>query len=787
MVDKIYPSIDLALKELKDGETLLCGGFGLCGIPENLIKHVQKSKCKDLTAVSNNLGKEDFGLGLLLAEKQLSKVIMSYLGENKEIEKQYFAGDLEIELNPQGTLAERLRAAGAGIPAFFVPTGAGTVLCQERGNVMRYPGRLGNETIYTKKKEERVFEIGRISGGYTKDEDVLKKEQAEREKNGCSSDVPPLKSCVLETALYGDWALIKGWRADKYGNVQFHLSTRNFNSVMAAAAKTCVCEVEEIVESLDPDQIHLPGIHVDRVVLGGKYEKRIEKRVVMPRMESMVKMSTYSLAENSGIIRDDGILPKTKTNTFFGGDGSLNSTATLGNDGVLPLKKAISTTTHATSSLGTTIHHGVSNTDAKSETGKSEGGKSDVATVATYPGSENVSPRSLPAGATTPYGAASTPYARTPGATTPYEMTPSSVVTGGLTPKVMARNDSLEKEAGNEKDDTSETGGSSCAASSSAADSNVVGCNIVAVGSAMGAVSACSSNSTINEMGNTTGKTPFDPNHLASLKDAPAGILKKLGAAEVALVSTGSLPIPVASIPPSLKPGIKLAPSRERIARRAALECWDGCYVNLGVGIPTLIASYCKNKIVVHSENGLLGVGRYPKSDAEVDPDLINAGKETVTLTNSGPSCFDSADSFAIIRGGHLNLAILGGLQVSESGDLANWTVPNKMLKGVGGAMDLVSTRKTKVIVTMEHTAKGGIHKILKECSYPLTGENCVSRIITEMGVIDVDIDKKPDGKSSNGGFILREVAEGVSIEEIRAATGAELRIEGEVTIMRQE
>jgi 3-oxoacid CoA-transferase subunit A len=229
-MNKVYPSAAAALQGIvKDGQLLAVGGFGLCGIPEALIDALRDSGAKDLTVISNNAGVDGFGLGKLLATRQISKMISSYVGENKEFERQYLAGELKLDFTPQGTLAEKLRAGGAGIPAFFTKTGVGTIVAD------------GKET---------------------------------REFNG--------QQYVMELALNPEVSLVKAWKADKSGNLMFRRTARNFNPNVAQAGKVTVVEVEEIVETgtFDPDQIHLPGIFVHRIVLNAHPEKRIEQRTV---------------------------------------------------------------------------------------------------------------------------------------------------------------------------------------------------------------------------------------------------------------------------------------------------------------------------------------------------------------------------------------------------------------------------------------------------------------------------------------------------------------------------
>ncbi|KAJ3022264.1 UNVERIFIED_CONTAM: Succinyl-CoA:3-ketoacid coenzyme A transferase 1, mitochondrial [Siphonaria sp. JEL0065] len=481
--NKIVATAAEAIAGFKGGETVLAGGFGLCGIPENLIAELQKNKdIKDLTVVSNNAGVDDFGLGLLLKTKQIKRMISSYVGENAEFERQYLNGELEVELIPQGTLAERLRAGGAGIPAFFTATAVGTQV-QTGGIPIKYSATAG------KGKEPIMVSAPREV----------------REFNG--------REYVMEEAIVGDFALVKAWKADALGNLMFRGTARNFNAPMAKAGKITIAEVEEIVPigSLKPDEIHVQGAYVDRVFKGEKFEKRIERLTI--------------------------------------------------NDGK------------------------------------------------------------------------------------------------GL---------------------------------------NVPG---------------------------------------------------KKGAA---LSDEG-------------------AQRRERIVRRAAKEFKDGMYANLGIGMPMLASNYIPAEMTVHlqSENGILGMGPFPKPGQQ-DPDLINAGKETVTLL-PGASVFSSDESFAMIRGGHIDLTILGGMEVSQNGDLANWIIPGKMVKGMGGAMDLVATSGTKVVVTMEHTAKGGRPKILPSCTLPLTGKACIDMVITDLCVFEVD--------KKRGVLKLVELMEGVTVEEVKKNTAADFEI----------
>lgn len=231
-MNKVFPNADAAIHDIQDGATIIVGGFGLCGIPENLIKALARKGVKNLTTVSNNAGVDDFGLGVLLQNHQVKKHIGTYVGENALFEQLVLSGELDLELVPQGTFAERIRAGGAGIPAFFTPTGYGTIVAEG--------------------KETRIFD-GR--------------------------------PYVMERWIKGDFAMVKAWKGDKWGNLVFRKTARNFNPMVATAAPICIAEVEELVEvgELDPDKIHVPSIYVKRIFMGEDHEKRIERRTVRKR------------------------------------------------------------------------------------------------------------------------------------------------------------------------------------------------------------------------------------------------------------------------------------------------------------------------------------------------------------------------------------------------------------------------------------------------------------------------------------------------------------------------
>lgn len=472
---------------MRSDSLLLCGGFGLSGVPDTLINAVKSTpSITGLTVASNNAGIVGSGLGLLLASRQIRKMIASYIGDNKLFEEQYLTGKVELELTPQGTLAERCRAGGAGIPAFYTPAAFGTVV--QTGELPLRHSTDGQVEKYSAAKDVRVFDG---------------------------------KSYVMEEAIKADYAFVKAWKADRLGNVQFRFTAQNFNGAMARNAKCTIVEAEHIVEpgEIEPQAVHVPGIYVKKVIQSTT-EKRIEK-VVNARPKDMS--------------------PDTQAST----------------------------------------------------TGDHE-------------------------------------------------------------------------------------------------------------------------------------------------KDAAAT-------------------------------------RRNRIVRRAALEFKDGMYANLGIGLPMLAPSFVDPSVSVtlQSENGILGLGPYPPPGHE-DPDLINAGKETVTLL-PGASTFGSEESFAMIRSGRIDLTILGAMQVSMHGDLANWMLPGKV-KGFGGAMDLVSNPgETRVVVVTEHVDRKGRAKIKRTCEFPLTGKACVRRVITDLCVFDVE---------PGVGLTLVEVAEGVAVEEIKSKTEAPFRVSEELKTM---
>ena len=470
---KIIKSAEEAVKEVKSGDEILIGGFGLCGIPENLLRALSKRKdeVKDLHIISNNGGVQDAGNGLLISNGMVKRITGSYVGENKILEELYLSGKMELNLLPQGTLAEKIRCGGAGIPAFYTPTGFGTMI-QEGGFTIKYTSD-GKSEILSEPKPTAFY-------------------------NG--------RNYVLEESIRAKWAFVKALKADKEGNLIFRKTARNFNQDIATAGFNTIAEVEEIVEAgeIKPDEVHCPGIFVKNIFIGEKFEKRIERTRKKPE-------------------------------------------------------------------------------------------------------------------------------------------------------------------------------------------------------------------------GNQTNEN--DPKH--------------------------------------------------KIARRAAEELENGMYVNLGIGIPNLITDYIPNNkhIVFHSENGMLGMGPYPFGNE--DSDLISAIKEPASELK-GCSYFPSSESFGMVRGRHVDLTVLGALQVSNSGDIANWIVPGKLIKGMGGAMDLVGSGG-RVIVTMEHCAKGNQIKIMEKCSFPLTGKGVIEKVITEKAVF-----KYQPGE----GLVLTDLFKGVDIEEVKKLTGCKFKTVEKIRVL---
>jgi 3-oxoacid CoA-transferase len=435
-----------ALADIRDGAVVMVGGVHLCGIPEHLLAALVERGVGDLTVISNNAGSEDFGVGRLIASGQVRKLIASFLGGNGDVQRRYLRGEIDLELLPQGTFVERVRAGGAGSGGCFLPVAPGTAAAEG--------------------KEIRTFD-GR--------------------------------PCAFERALSADFALVKGFRGDTVGNLTYRKTARNFNPGMALAGRTTIAEVEDLVPAgrLDPESIVTPGIFVQRIFQGGSYEKRIEIRAL----------------------------------------------------------------------------------------------RGDLRAVSSDP--------------------------------------------------------------------------------------------------------------------------------------------------------------------------------RDRIARRVAAELRRGEYVSLGMGIPARAVSWIPTEldITVHSGTGILGIGEYPDED-EVDADLITGGRETLTAI-TGAAFFGGNEAIDMVRGGHLDTAVLGALEVDATGSVASWTVPGKLVNGVGGAMDLAISAK-RVIVAVEHATREGKSRIVRRCTLPLTAARVAQTIITELAVIDV----------TPAGLLLREIAADTTLDTVRSQTEADLDVD---------
>jgi 3-oxoacid CoA-transferase B subunit/3-oxoacid CoA-transferase A subunit len=600
MINKIVTGADAAIADIQDGAVLMLGGFGLCGIPENCIAALVQKGVKNLTCISNNAGVDTFGIGLMLQKHQVKKMISSYVGENKEFERQLLSGELEVELIPQGTLAERVRAGGAGIPAFFTPAGVGTEVAEG--------------------KEIREF-------------------------NG--------KKYLMESWLRADFSIVKAWKGDTSGNLVFRGTARNFNPMMAAAGTICIAEVEELVPAgeLNPNEIHVPGIYVQRIFEGKNYEKRIEQRTV----------STAPPAPNGGamLLKDAAYWQKADPFTYR-------------------LLKEFSVR--------------MRNNPTKAE-------------------------EVLWAGLS---GKKLDGYKFRRQHIIGQYITDFVCLKEGLVIEIDGLIHQLPENKASDLERTAWLEKEGFEVIRFANDDVLFHCDEV-------------------------------------LKNIETILKKKTATKAAPPLGAGG-------------PGL----DKFGIAKRIAKELRDGYYVNLGIGIPTLVANYIPEgiNVVLQSENGLLGIGPFP-TEEQVDADLINAGKQTVTM-QEGSSLFSSAESFAMIRGEHVDLTILGAMEVSENGDIANWKIPGKMVKGMGGAMDLVASAKN-IIVAMQHVNKAGESKLLKKCSLPLTGIGCVKKIVTELGVFEV---------VPEGGFKLLEIAPGVTVEYVQSVTEGKLIVEGEVPVI---